>query len=839
MTPTQKTPPYPFFFDHKPGFVLSWFFYRLFRRVQFDQNMTEELRQMQREGTVVYAIKYRGVLDFLLYHYRFRRGRLPYPKIAFDLNLSMVLPLSQLIRVMKYEISKVFGYGYDENAFVKEAIKQGTTSLLCLVNPREFVRRFIHAQKGHLHFLLETQREMDRPIFIVPQLILYEKSPEREPSLLRDILFGFKDNPGYVRKIALFFRHNRRAFIDFGKPLNLQAYLGSQSESRSTAEMASEIQQMLIESIDTQKRVVLGPIMKSRLQFKERVLMSQEIAGTIEKMAGREKRQSKRLKRKAGDYFDEIAADYNFHYIQLFQVALTWFWKKLFEGIDVKSEEFAVLREWARKGPIIYVPSHKSHIDYLVINYVLYQHHMHIPRVAAGKNLAFWPMGHIFRKSGAFFIRRSFKGAKLYAKVFSGYVKALLEEGHPLEFFIEGGRSRSGKLILPKIGFLSILIEAFKEGYCKDLVFVSASISYDRILEEKSYLREIGGEAKEKESFMQVLKARHFLKRRYGKIYLRFGQPLSFREYIGREGEARGEVHRHLAFHLIQSINAVTLVTPLSLVASAILTKHRRGFYFSEFMNSVSALLGHVHRLGIPTASTLESPEKAIRETLSLLISWKVLNSLEEITGEEKFYYVEEEKKRELEYYKNGIIHFFISHAFVALSLLSGSEEAKTEESVLEDYTFMSDLLQKEFVYDRQKEKREIVDQATAYFMDAGFITRNGPGKGFTLTKLGFDRLPLWAGLAKTFLESYWVASKALLKGETGNQKRNELLKSMTLIGVRFQKLGLIDHGEAVSQITFKNALQFFSERTASGAWKRERLLQVSQRLQTLSHYKS
>jgi glycerol-3-phosphate O-acyltransferase len=136
MTPTQKTPPYPFFFDHKPGFVLSWFFYRLFRRVQFDQNMTEELRQMQREGTVVYAIKYRGVLDFLLYHYRFRRGRLPYPKIAFDLNLSMVLPLSQLIRVMKYEISKVFGYGYDENAFVKEAIKQGTTSLLCLVNPR-------------------------------------------------------------------------------------------------------------------------------------------------------------------------------------------------------------------------------------------------------------------------------------------------------------------------------------------------------------------------------------------------------------------------------------------------------------------------------------------------------------------------------------------------------------------------------------------------------------------------------------------------------------------------------------------------------------------------------
>ena len=230
------------------------------------------------------------------------------------------------------------------------------------------------------------------------------------------------------------------------------------------------------------------------------------------------------MRKKAGAYFDEIAADFNMTYIQFFHLSLTWFFNRLFDGIDVDMESLAHVREWARKGPLVYVPSHKSHIDYLALNYILHNYNMHIPRVAAGKNLAFWPMGHVFRKSGAFFIRRTFRGANLYREVFNRYIKALIEEGHPLEFFIEGGRSRSGKLILPKIGFLTILLQAYQEGYCRDMIFVPASISYDRILEEKAYLKEMAGGVKEKENFRQVIQARHFLKRRYGKIYIRFGE---------------------------------------------------------------------------------------------------------------------------------------------------------------------------------------------------------------------------------------------------------------------------------------------------------------------------
>ncbi len=851
MGKPKNTPCYPYVLDHKPGFFVSWFFYRLFQKIQFDESIVKDLKQMQREGSVVYAIKYRGHLDYLLYHYRFRRSRLPYPKIAFDLNMYLYLPLSQLIRVLKFYLGFFFKHGRlpspFKTGFFKDAIQQGTASLLCLVDPKVFARHFIHEEKDHLHFLLSIQKDMEKPIYIIPQLILYKKTPEKDHPKLLDVFFGFKENPGVIRKIALFFRHHRHAFIDFARPLNLKAYLESQPPARPMEEMATELRNMLIESIDMQKRVILGPVMKSRQQQKEKVLKDPEIATTIEHLAGGNAKNIKQLRKNAGEYFDEIAADYNIAYVQFFHIALNWLWKKIFEGIDVDLENLAIVRESARKGPVIYIPSHKSHIDYLVLNDVLYEHHMHIPRIAAGKNLAFWPMGHIFRKSGAFFIRRTFKGARLYAKVFTRYIKELLEEGHPLEFYIEGGRSRSGKLILPKIGFLSILLQAYKEGYCDDLVFVPASISYDRIMEEKSYIKELGGSEKKKESFKQIFKARRFLKRRYGKIYIQFSRPISIKEYLQQNKDLEEVNHRQLAFHLIKSINKVTIVTPLALIASAILTKHRRGFHVNELTDTAEILLRFLRTYEAPTATTLNHFERTVGETLTLLVNRKVVNLLEDVDGEETFYYVDEDKKRELEYYKNSIIHCFISHAFIAVSLLTGTEETRDEKVILEDYAFLKSLFKNEFVYDDGKDINEGGNNAIDYFLDSAFIIR-GPANGeYKLTRLGFDKLPIWAALAKTFLESYWIAIQSFIQRENKSRKKVDLLKNMNYLGLRFHKMGLIDHLEAVSRINFSNAIIFINEEILQSqevtegntSEPRERLSELSQRLYELSHYRA
>ena len=418
------------------------------------------------------------------------------------MNLSLVMPLKEFFKTALSRISAYLRYGKIPSpystGFYEEALKKKIPSLVTLLDPSGFTKAFLKSEINNLHFLLEQQKKTDTPIFIVPQLILFKRSPEKEGFRLRDIFFGFKDNLGTIRKVILFFRYSRSTFIDFGEPINLKTYLENQNNDRPMDQINLELKEELISRIDSQKRIILGPIMKSRQQLKEIVLQDHNLNALIDKMSDGNSKKIREKRKKAGEYFNEIAADYNSSYVMFFRMGLAWLWKKIFSGIDTVPSELAEIREWARKGPLIYIPSHKSHIDYLVLNYILYYNNMHIPRIAAGQNLSFWPMGYIFRKCGAFFIRRSFQGAKLYAEVFSRYVKALLQEGHPIQFYIEGGRSRNGKLVSPKTGFLSIILQGYEQGYCKDLIFIPTSVIYDRVLEGRSSLdgTRSGSEAK-------------------------------------------------------------------------------------------------------------------------------------------------------------------------------------------------------------------------------------------------------------------------------------------------------------------------------------------------------
>lgn len=839
---------YPYVLDSKPRFFLGRLLFGLFKRTELNESAKESLKQMHRQGTVVFALKYRSKLDYLLNHYHFKLKRLPHPKVAFDLNISLLLPFTYFARVAFSHLAYFYRHrrfpSPYQTGFYRKAIQEGIPSLIFLIDPKRFIRRFVHEEKDHLQFLLETQQEMERPIFLVPQLVLFEKRPEKDSANLKDILFGYKDYAGVIRKTVLFFRHHRKAYVDFGPAINLKTYLQGQPEERPRDEMAMEIKQTLIEGIDQQKRVILGPIMKSREQIKEIVLMDKKVSQKIEAAAASEGKALWEVKKRAGQYFDEIAADFNITYVHLFDIVLKRLWKRIFEGIDVEASTLATVKEWTRKGPLIFVPSHKSHIDYLVLNHVLHANHMHIPRIAAGSNLTFWPAGYIFRKSGAFFIRRSFNQPRLYVEVFSRYIKALLQEGHPIEFFIEGGRSRNGKLVLPKTGFVSILLHAHKEGYCKDLVFVPASIVYDRILEEKSYIKEIKGGSKEKESLKHVIGARRILQRKYGKVYLRFAQPVSLNDYLLHSGKSMAETTRRFSFEIAKAINEVTLVTPLSLVATAILAYHRRGFLLSELLETVEILLGALKGSSAPFAASLNDPPRAVQETLSLLISWKILEFLEESDFEEEaFYFVEDEKKLELEYYKNNIIHFFLPKALVATSLLTGREEIKSWESLVSDCDFMKELLKNEFFFNGSDALKQSMLPALDCFLEASFIMRAGANGGYKVSKLGFDKLLIWSGILKTFLESYWIVTRTL--GQRRNAELNEeaALKKVTYLGKRFYKLGVVEHIEALSRLNFINAFAFVHkdvlkrkdlEQDPDLAF--EKLFQITQRIYELTH---
>ena len=227
---------------------------------------------------------------------------------------------------------------------------------------------------------------------------------------------------------------------------------------------------------------------------------------------------------------------------------------------------------------------------------------MPCPHIAAGKNLSFWPLGPIFRSGGAFFIRRTFKGAVLYSKVFSEYVYKILEEGFNIEFFIEGGRSRTGKLLQPKLGLLSILLSAFREGGGDDLIFVPVFIGYDRVLEESAYLHELEGGEKKPESLLQVIKARKFLKRRYGRIYIRFHDGISLNDLLAQQGKTIQEMTvkeqnglcRQLGYQLVNAIDNVSVITPHAVVAGAILNGGKQRFSYNHLMDDVQTYMNYL-----------------------------------------------------------------------------------------------------------------------------------------------------------------------------------------------------------------------------------------------------
>src|SRR5437763_3680148 len=202
-------------------------------------------------------------------------------------------------------------------------------------------------------------------------------------------------------------------------------------------------------------------------------------------------------------------ANFNGLYFGLLEAIFNRIWPRVFTALEIVGLENVI--ECVKEHPVVLVPCHRSHFDYLILSYIFHLNYLSPPHIAAGDNLSFWPMGPLFRGAGAFFIRRSFEDDELYKMVFRKYLTFLIREGYTQEFFIEGGRSRTGKILTPKLGMLSAILGAFVDGVRHDLYLVPVSIHYGRVVEEEAYKRELVGADKEKESIWSLLKARRLL----------------------------------------------------------------------------------------------------------------------------------------------------------------------------------------------------------------------------------------------------------------------------------------------------------------------------------------
>lgn len=778
----------------------------LLNRINLDKERTELLRRLRKEACLILVSKHHSKLDMLVFSRRL-----------------MAEGIGPVVDVRSF-LSK--------HTSILEAILKtcGTGEILhfSLYDKALFEKGYIEGDPSILESLIEAQDHLDRPIYMVPISFIYKRSLNKVDPSFWDILFGYADNPGVLRKVAIFLRYSRDCLLSIGEPVSLREV--TLQKGTSLSDKISDLKLKILKAMDLEKYVCLGPPVKSREEMKEATLTDNKVLEVIEQFAKGDPKKRKKAKREAEKYFEEIAADYSPFYAQLFVSFLTWLWARIFEGIDVREEELLMVKEAARRATLIYVPSHRSHVDYLVLSYVLYKNMLHSPRIAAGVNLLFWPMGKLFRKAGAFFIRRSFRGAKLYTAVFTSYIRMLILEGYPVEFFIEGGRSRTGKLINPKAGLLTLILQSYLDIGHREVAFVPVSITYDKVPEDEGYVKELKGHEKQKESTLQFFKAARFLKRKYGKVYIRFATPIYASEYLTHTDNIDiGEQSQALADFIAVNINKVSVVTPLALISSAILSRFKIGFTKEELASAIDLYLTYLSYNKVQVSNTLSDVDKAIEHTMFILSQWNIIKDIGDQTR--SYWGVREDQWIILDYYKNSFLHHILPCSFVCLSL--SSRVQASDEVILQDFKFLRFLLQNEFVFEPIDEQRKIAD--TFKFLinsRLGYIDSAGV---FRFTPKGNENVALFTAPLCGILEVYWVVSKEAIRliEEQGRQSRI-IPKNIFRMIANYTELNILRYPEAVNQITVTNAVNLFNT-TLKSKKEVERFLGDGSDIYTLS----
>ena len=321
-----------------------------------------------------------------------------------------------------------------------------------------------------------------------------------------------------------------------------------------------------------QHRATLGPDFSHRRTLLNSVVASAEVQASINALV-EEGGNRWRLERQANKMVRTIASDMTYSIIRFFLIFLAWFWARIYSGIDIRG--LTPLTQASETHTLVYVPSHRSHIDYLVLSYALYRAGIMIPHIAAGDNLNLPLVGRFLRGGGAFFMRRSFRDDPLYTATFSEYLFQVYDRGHCVEFFPEGGRSRSGRLLSVKYGLLKQTLTHQLRGLSKPLAFVPVYFGYEKVIEGNSYLREMMGAEKRGESTLDILKNLRLIRQNFGRLRVSLGKPIALDQWLEEQPsahednaiDASPEVLKRLGARIMREINAQATLNPVNILA--------------------------------------------------------------------------------------------------------------------------------------------------------------------------------------------------------------------------------------------------------------------------------
>jgi glycerol-3-phosphate O-acyltransferase len=547
------------------------------------------------------------------------------------------------------------------------------------------LRSIIEAAEGHSEELL-----------LIPVAIYWGRSPDKEASIFKLMFAENWDVVGRTRKFFATILHGRSTLLRYSDALPLRSIT---QQGLQSAIAFRKVSRVLRVHFRQRRAATVGPDLSLRRTIVNQVLLAPGVRKAIVAEAGDDPLKQEAARDNARRYAMEIAADISYPTIRLIQRVLRWLWNRIYDGIELNHVHR--LHDVAKQKEVIYAPCHRSHFDYLLLGYIGYEEGLHLPHIAAGINLNIPIVGPILRRGGAFFLRRSFRGNRLYAAVFDAYLHQVLVRGHSIEYFVEGGRSRTGRLLEPKGGMLAMTVRSYISDPKRPVVFVPIYFGYEKLLEGDSFINELGGGEKKSESLFGLIKSIKGLRENFGSVYVNIAEPIDLERLLldvdpGWRNYASGNEERpkwfntvvdRLGAEIMSGINSAAAVTPISLLAYVLLATPRQKIGAAELESQLQLSVELMQRFRYSESITLPDwpPAKIIAHGEKLDVISRTSHPMGDVIA------MPEHTAVRMTYFRNNILHLLAMPASVACCFIHGRqlELAEVQRLVRLIYPFM------------------------------------------------------------------------------------------------------------------------------------------------------
>lgn len=654
-----------------------------------------------------------------------------------------------------------------------------------------FVRRPAATGSHRLRHLVEAAHGNGENLLLIPVAIYWGRAPDKERSFFKLLFAENWDVVGRTRKFFVTLFQGRNTLLRFSHALPLDSII---QEGLEPAIAFRKVSRILRVHFRKRRAATLGPDLSHRRTLVNQVLLAPGVARVIETDAGDDLAKQEKLRLKARRYALEIAADISYPTIRVIERFLRWLWLRIYDGIELNHVE--QLHDVAKDKEIIYVPCHRSHFDYLLLGYIVYEQGLHLPHIAAGINLNLPIVGPILRRGGAFFLRRSFHGNRLYAAVFDAYLHQILVRGHSIEYFVEGGRSRTGRLLAPKGGMLAMTVNSYIVDPKRPVVFVPIYFGYEKLIEGDDFISELGGAEKQSESLFGLIRSIRSLREDFGRVYVNIAEPIELEPLLDRihpewrdstpanseRPEWLADVVDELGGDIMRGINSAAAVTPISLLACVLLATPKQKMGAAELVAQLRLSIDLLSRFQYSELITIPEwdPEDIIAHGEQLDVISRTSHPMGDVI------HMPEHTAVLMTYFRNNVLHLFAIPASVACCFIQGRrlEHAELQRLIRLIYPFMRKEL---CLCWEDEEIDDITTAAIDALVDMGLLARErrkmlvrppaGSAKAYQLLMLGQSMVPM--------LQRFYLVIAILLQHGSGTLSRARLEKMCQLSAER------------------------------------------------------